>query len=65
MSGTECLSKAIVNDNAKYYSFVLAEGTLSNSSARASFSVVAQHRDNASRAVLSYVIAMEENRWVP
>ena len=57
-----CLIKAIVHDNAKHKSFVLAEGTLSKSSARANLSDVAQHRSNASRVALSYVNAAEIKR---
>ena len=60
-SGTQCLSKAIVSNTAKYNSFVVAEETLSKSSARAKFSVVAQHRDNKSRVTLSYVNAAVTN----
>ena len=48
---------AIVNNNAEYNNFVLAEGTLSKSSVRAKFSDVAEYRDNASRTTLSYVNA--------
>ena len=54
-------ASAIVNNNAKYNSFVLAEGTLSKSSARVKFSEVAQHRENAGGAALSYVNAAEKS----
>ena len=52
-------ASAIVNNHAKYNSFVLAEGTLSKSSARASRSDVAEHEYNASHTALSYVNAAE------
>ena len=51
--------QAIASNNVKYDSFVLAEGVLPESSARAKFFNVAQYKDNASRALLSYVYATE------
>ena len=53
-------ANAIVNNNTEYNSFILAEGTLSKSSARAKISFVAQHRANANCAALSYVNATEK-----
>ena len=61
MSGTQCLSNAIVNDAR----FCSRKGTLSDSSARAKFYNVAQHLDNGSCAALSYVKAREQKKHVP
>ena len=48
-------ASAIVNNDAKHNNSILAEGTLSTSSARLDFSNVAQQQYNKSHIALSYV----------
>ena len=52
-------ASAIVKNDAKHNSFVLVEGTLSQSSARLVFSDMAQQHYTESRAALSYVNAAD------
>ena len=58
-------AKAIVNNNTKHNSFVLAQGTLSKFFARAKLSDVALYCDNANRAALSYIDVAETNIRAP
>ena len=58
-SGGQSLSEAIVNNKAKYNSFVLDEGALAKSSTMDKFSDMAQHRDNASQDALSCINAAQ------
>ena len=59
MSGTQCLSEAIVVKVAKSSIFYLAEAALLNSCRRLFFSYVAEQQHNASHVALSYVNAAE------